>query len=374
MSSGSKKPVKKVLTEEERVEMCRKMDEDLDIFIEEMKAKHKEKMKNQPPKEEKSIDQIIEELERHPAFAEEIDLSKPLTTEVEGLMALKYECDDPTARADNYREDGNDNFKKKLYRIAIANYTEGITSNSPDRQLNAVLYTNRAAAQFRLGNYRSAFNDCIFARKYKVDHMKAILKGINCCLEMKKYDHCIKWCDAALLMDPDDKDVLDTRSKAERLKKLKELENRKQAVKERKEEAEEKKLIELIQKKGVKIAGLDKLKKETKLSPLVLANIESHHPAGAKVKVDEENNLLWPVLFFYPEYSQTDFIEAFNETNTFADHILHMFGEEVQPPSWDTDNKYKPESIQIFFENREEEKIYPVDINSTLAKTMLHKK
>ena len=57
-----------------------------------------------------------------------------------------------SVQADSYREEGNDLFKKKDYRVAIENYTEGIKSKSPDRVQNAVLYTNRAAAQFRLGN------------------------------------------------------------------------------------------------------------------------------------------------------------------------------------------------------------------------------
>lgn len=56
------------------------------------------------------------------------------------------------ARADSYRDDGNDQFKRKKYKIAIDNYTEGIKSRSPDAELNAILYTNRAAAQFHLGN------------------------------------------------------------------------------------------------------------------------------------------------------------------------------------------------------------------------------
>ena len=34
-----------------------------------------------------------QELNQHPAFMQKIDLSKPLTPEVEGLMAMKYESD-----------------------------------------------------------------------------------------------------------------------------------------------------------------------------------------------------------------------------------------------------------------------------------------
>lgn len=56
-----------------------------------------------------------------------------------------------TAKAEAYKEDGNHEFKKKKYRIAADNYTEGIKCKCPDKQLNAVLYTNRAAAQFYLG-------------------------------------------------------------------------------------------------------------------------------------------------------------------------------------------------------------------------------
>lgn len=60
-------------------------------------------------------------------------------------------------RAEAYKEDGNHEFKKKKYRIAADNYTEGIKCRCPDKQLNAVLYTNRAAANFHLGNTMIVF-------------------------------------------------------------------------------------------------------------------------------------------------------------------------------------------------------------------------
>ena len=70
-------------------------------------------------------------------------------------MTMCYQRNHVSARADSYREEGNDLFKKKDYRVAIENYTEGIKSKSPDRLQNAILYTNRAAAQYRLGNQRA---------------------------------------------------------------------------------------------------------------------------------------------------------------------------------------------------------------------------
>ena len=77
-----------------------------------------------------------------------INTDPPSQPTVQFLIFLVF-----TARADNYRDDGNDLFKKKNYPLAIDNYTEGIKSKSPDAELNAILYTNRAAAQFHLSKY-----------------------------------------------------------------------------------------------------------------------------------------------------------------------------------------------------------------------------
>lgn len=56
--------------------------------------------------------------------------------------------------ANNYKEDGNFNFKYKNYRLGILSYTEGIRTKCKDIDLMAQLYNNRAAAHFMLKNYR----------------------------------------------------------------------------------------------------------------------------------------------------------------------------------------------------------------------------
>lgn len=56
--------------------------------------------------------------------------------------------------ANNYKEDGNFNYKYKKYRLAIIAYTEGIKTKCKDEELMAQLYNNRAAANFMLQNYR----------------------------------------------------------------------------------------------------------------------------------------------------------------------------------------------------------------------------
>ncbi|GFO38807.1 tetratricopeptide repeat protein 4 [Plakobranchus ocellatus] len=369
---GKMSSSKRSMTDEEREALVQKLAADLEDFVAERSIAAR-KRKEAEPEDNKSIDEIVEELKNHPAFLQEIDYSKPLPPEIEGLMQLKYESENPTARADSYRDDGNEQFKLKKYAIAIDNYTEGIKSKSPDLELNAVLYANRAAAQYHRANYRSSFMDCICARKFKPDHMKAIVRGAQCCFQMNKFADCLRWCDAVLMLDPEHKVILDLRVRADKRKREQERDERKQALQERKEEAEERKLLQAITSRGIQVSSV-KVSKDSKLDPLLLTALESHNPTGAKVHLDEEQRLYWPVLFFYPEFAETDFIHAFCETNCIYDHLAHMFGPEVEPATWDTEKKYKADTIEVFFENKDEEKLYKVNPDHSLLDVLKHKK
>lgn len=359
------------MTDEERAELVKKLSDDLEDFVAERSLAARKRKEAEP--DIRSIDEIIEELKNHPAFIKEIDYSKPLPPEIEGLMQLKYESDNPTAKADSYRDDGNDQFKKKKYAIAIDNYTEGIKSKSPDLQLNAVLYTNRAAAQYHRQNFRSSFMDCICARKFKPDHLKAIVRGAQCCFQMSKYADCLRWCDAALMVEPDHKVILDLRLRADKRKREQERDERKRVLQERKEEAEERKLLQAIKSRGIQVSSV-KVSKDSKIDPLLLTALECHNPTGAKVHLDADGILHWPVLFLYPEFAETDFIHAFCETNCIYDHLVHMFGPEAEPANWDTERKYKADSIVVYFENKKEEKLYKVNCDDSLLDVLKHEK
>lgn len=50
-----------------------------------------------------------------------------------------------------YKNEGNDKYQNKDFSDAIHFYTEGINVNCKDDELNAQLYSSRAAAHFCLG-------------------------------------------------------------------------------------------------------------------------------------------------------------------------------------------------------------------------------
>ena len=84
---------------------------------------------------------------------EMLNAEKPLLRiySVEGLEYLKLFYFFVVAIAEVYKNEGNDEYNKKNFNSAIYFYTEGIKVNCKDEELNAKLYSNRAAAHFNLG-------------------------------------------------------------------------------------------------------------------------------------------------------------------------------------------------------------------------------
>lgn len=342
-------------------------EESLDQMIEAM-----EHMRPKGIESDKPFEEQLEELASHPAFMKEVDPSQPLSPEMEGLMRLKYESDDPVAKAESYKEDGNHEFKKKKYRVAIDNYTEAIKVKCPDLLLNAVLYTNRAAAQYHIGNFRTAYNDCRFARKFKNDHVKAIHRGAMCLMEMNKYDDCIQWCDDALQIDSKDAKILELRAKATKAKKAVERDLRKEQQQERKALEGEIKLLQAIQSRGIKLAGVKQGDGAKALNPALLTSLEVPNPMGSKVHLDANNVLYWPVIFMYPEHTETDYIQTFPENLRIIDQLNHTFGLDVEPPKWDPNRHYKPHCVNVYFEDRGEKELHKVKKEHTLLKVLQH--
>ena len=200
---GKKKGAAK-MTDEERAKLVKKLDDEMAEYLAELETKAAAR-EGPSYKEGWKPETWEQEMESHPFFAsnqnellEEASKGE-LSPLIEGLQQLKYSPEENTADelAVNYKEDGNFQFKLKKYRLAIAAYTEGIKCKSSDDLVQVQLMTNRAAAQFHLGNYRSSFNDCVLATQLKAGHFKAVKRGALCCYELKRFDDCIRWCEKA---------------------------------------------------------------------------------------------------------------------------------------------------------------------------------
>ena len=95
-------------------------------------------------------------MERIPFFMskppESIDPDKDIA--LSALQQLKYETSTAEGRAMAHKEEGNEHFRTKKYKLAVEEYSAGIKEKCSDGSLNAVLYCNRAAAQYHIGKAR----------------------------------------------------------------------------------------------------------------------------------------------------------------------------------------------------------------------------
>lgn len=72
---------------------------------------------------------------------------------------------------------------------------------------------------------------------------------------------------------------------------------------------------------------------------------------GAKVHLSPdplspESTLCFPSMILYPLQAQTDFIQAFSESDRLLDH----FRDYLLPPPWDTRGAYQPEKVDCYME------------------------
>uniref|UniRef100_T1J1X9 Cns1/TTC4 wheel domain-containing protein n=1 Tax=Strigamia maritima TaxID=126957 RepID=T1J1X9_STRMM len=353
----------KKLTDEEREELAKKLDKSLDDFIE-----SKAKNKRNTDFDEEAFDKLLEE---HPAFISSIPKEGKLPPLVEALQALKYdeEENEPEELAQNYKEDGNYNFKLKQYRFAITAYTEGLQRKCKNKDLNSQLHGNRAACHFQLGNYRMALNDCEECLKLNENNLKVHIRGIECCFRLKLHDDAMKLCTNGLKVFPTDERILDLENKIRKQKKIDERDKRKLMLNANRKKIENERIWAAILSRNLRMAEFIHPDKLDQVPNLEYLNSAHPHSSVTKVSLDENGkNLVWPVIFLYPEYGQMDFIEKFHENTTFQDHLETIFGPDIPAPPWDESENYKNGVLEIYFEDVPTNSLVSI-LNS---KTLLH--
>ncbi|XP_065183128.1 tetratricopeptide repeat protein 4-like [Sycon ciliatum] len=322
------------------------------------------------------------ELENIPLFMSGApEEGSEMSDAIAALQALQFEDATPEGRADAYKDEGNDFFKKKKYRQAIIAYTEGLKEKVTDAQVRVVLLSNRAAAQYRLGNNRSAFDDCKRAYILNPLHLKALVKGAESANAMNHHKDTVEWCDRALQLDAGNKRLLEMRKEADKQFRLEERNQRKAAREEQKRLQEDERLEEAIRSRGIVLSTDKKVRARFQerddvsegkgLIQASLSELEQTIPSGSHVRLDSDGVLHWPVLLVYPEHHQTDFIQAFDERSCFRDHFNVMFSEAAP---WDANHEYKPSNLSIYYEDTESGRLASVSPSRTLQDVLMNSK
>ena len=279
-----------------------------------------------------------------------------------------------------------------------------------DKTLNSTIYANRAQIQLCLKNYGKVIADCKKSIELQPNTYKSYWRAATALRALSKYTEGIEWCNNGLIimeklienekknptpMDKKDRkrnEDSDTSSEEEeeeeknnkkkkvqkselqklneqylKLKQLKakcvadyekiqnklKLKQEKELQLKMKEENERNTVTQKLKERGIKIVNEDKY------------NIMEAYGSKYKIEYDEKlNKLVFPVLFIYPEYDQSDFIKSFVENQHFIDHFKTMFAPESNAPCWDKKNKYLSHRLCVFYETKD--RFINVNVNKSL--------
>ncbi|KAE9550345.1 hypothetical protein FO519_006451 [Halicephalobus sp. NKZ332] len=375
---------KKSYTDAERDELRKKLDEDLDNFMETLAKRKKDQ-----PKKEFNLEEWMNEIDNHPAFMTELqpNVGGEFSETIQALQALKYdtEGEDIMETANNHKEEGNKHFKYKKYRWAIAAYTEGMKMKVPDRKLNAVLYSNRAACHKQLGNFRSAFRDCRIALRFDPTYVKAIFR-ISELIEKftPEADVLMNLAETSLeAMEKSDlpqeevfslKQILCKITKvAMKLEEKEAMRKRKAKYEASKDNTKKEVLLKKLKERGYsfypKIEFDDAKTFEWDSLMVELPGV----PALQCVYYDrEDESLNWPVLLQYAEAGKVD---SMTECPDNVDLSVILAGPFQEPSEWDPSHNYRMDNIRLFLEidDIDEEKIVEVFWNETLKEALTKK-
>ncbi|KAK9727872.1 HSP70/90 co-chaperone [Basidiobolus ranarum] len=291
----------------------------------------------QRPEWAMSEEHILEEMNKIPLFMNNLPEDSEENATLLALQSLAY---DGTAEevAENFKNQGNDCFKegKHKYQDAIKFYTQALETECGDKNLMAICYTNRAAVNLELENYGRVLNDCAAALGINPKNVKALYRSARALRALEKYLEAIDCCDWALKFEPNNKSVAQEKQLCIKQKEEKEKKELRRQERERLERERKDKIDQAIKLRNIQLESNLKLEYDW----------QNDSPHSVTLN-EESGELTWPVFFLYPEYKESDFISAFDETNTFMDHLEVMF---EQPAPWDTSRVYKPSSVEVFFE------------------------
>ncbi|KAK7981894.1 TPR-like protein [Apiospora saccharicola] len=314
----------------------------------------------------KTVDEVYAELKQSPFFMTDLEEND----ETEALKAMAYEGS-PLEVASDFKNKGNECFKVKGWWDAKEFYTKAIlvlaaeerkraavakgktppaapptTSGAEEevvgeeeeiqeqRKVLEASYVNRAACQLELKNYRSCWLDCAGALRLNPRNVKAFYRSARALLAVDRIAEADDACTRGLALDEQNASL---KAVARDILKRNELVTAKQRKDD--ERAAREKRREALLKAALQARNITT--RTTEKPPEM---------EDAKVQLvpdpdDPRSAVSFPALLLYPADYETDFIKAFNETETLADHLGYVF-----PLPWGQKGDYTLANVECYMD------------------------
>ncbi|KAK4197284.1 hypothetical protein QBC40DRAFT_285808 [Triangularia verruculosa] len=203
-----------------------------------------------------------------------------------------------------------------------------------ERTLLEQLYVNRAACNLELKNYRSCTLDCAAALRLNPNNVKAFYRSAKALLAVNKITEADDACARGLEIDS---------SNAALQQLAKEIIAKNETVMAHKR-AEEKRAADARRKETLLKTALEARNIETR-STGKPPDMEDARVQLVPDPLDPKSALSVPTMLLYPADYESDFIKAFNETESLDQHFGYVF-----PLPWDRENKYTANNVECYVE------------------------
>ncbi|KAF4548920.1 Hsp70/Hsp90 co-chaperone-like protein [Elsinoe fawcettii] len=290
------------------------------------------------------------------------DIGEGENMQLEAIKALAYEGT-RSEIASNFKEQGNEAAKQKLWKDAREFYEKSITSlkmsdeqlqkakggegpsdfevldvdeveeDRKQKQIMEASLVNRALCNLELKNYGSCNRDCAATLRINPRNVKAWYRSATACLALDKLAEAEDACARGLQVDAANVALKTLGEKiAKRTKYVKDLEEARSKREERKR-AEATNLQQALKTRNIAT-------RTTKNAPdMEDATISLEDP------MDAQSILRMPVMLLYPIHAQSDFIKQFGEHENLGMHL-----EYILPLPWDTRAEYTLETVDCYVE------------------------
>ncbi|KXL45020.1 hypothetical protein M433DRAFT_67935 [Acidomyces richmondensis BFW] len=311
-----------------------------------------------PPGKQKTADEVLAEMSKVPLFMTSLDNVDEDNEQLEALKALMYEGTRAEI-ADNFRNQGNDCVKQKQFRDAREFYTkalqalkaprpqppsrdEGDTRSDArvvedgddeddtrtERAIEEACHANRALCNLEM--------NCAAALKLNPRNIKAWYRAATACLALDKIPEALDACETGLKYEPANAALMALLARVEKRRDhLAELEKIRMEREER--TARERAILrQALTQRNI-------VSRKTMQAP----NMEDAVIALSDPQ-DAKSTLNFPVIFLYPLHAQSDFVKAFAEDESLAQHL-----EYILPTPWDDAHEYTKDLVDCYMETAE---------------------
>ena len=184
-------------------------------------------------------------------------------------------------------------------------------------------------------NFRSCNLDCASTLRINPRNIKAWYRSSLACLSLDKIPQAEDACSRGLEIDSNNTALKALKTKIQKRKEHLEEVDTKRKEREERAKAEAMALKLALKSRNIPTRSTDKAP-ELEDAALRLSD-----------PLDARSTLLIPVLLLYPLHAQSDFIKAFEEKQSLAQHFEYMFEEA---PQWDQAHEYTADAVECYIE------------------------